>query len=96
MERLGIFPYRYQVILLLISLPFNVLCAYAFFTPVLVLYVPDHHCSIDAYLMSDRGNFLREELESWFIPVEDNGSKSKCLMYNRSLVKNEKNNLVLC
>ena len=89
---LCILPYRYQLILLLISLPFNVLCAYAFFTPVLVLYVPDHHCSIDAYLMSDRGNFLREELESWFIPVEEDGSKSKCLMYNRTLVKNEENN----
>ena len=92
MEGLCMVLYRYQVILLLISLPFNVLCAYAFFTPVLVLYVPDHHCSIDAYLMSDRGNFIREELESWLIPVEEDGSKSKCQMYNRSLVKNEENN----
>ena len=78
---------RYQVILLLISLPFNVLCAYAFFTPILVLYVPDHHCSINAHLNNNNGgNFTREQLEGWFIPMEE-GSMSKSRMYNRTLVR---------
>ena len=72
------------------SLPFNVLIAYAVFSPVLVLYVPDHHCSVDAYLNnSDGGRFTREQLRDWLIPLEG-GSLSKCRMYNRSLVSRVK------
>ena len=68
------------------SLPFNVLIAYAVFSPVLVLYVPDHHCSVDAHLNnSDGEKFTREQLRDWFIPMEEDGH-SKCMMYNRSLV----------
>ena len=79
--------HRYQFVLLLMSIPFNVLIAYAVFSPVLVLYVPDHHCSVDVFLNgSDGGTFTREQLKNWFIPLEE-GSLSKCLMYNRSMVR---------
>ena len=69
------------------SLPFNVLIAYAVFSPVLVLYVPEHHCSVDAHInTSDGEKFTKEQLKEWFIPMEEDGF-SKCMMYNRSLVR---------
>ena len=36
---------RYQMLLLVVSLPFSMLLAYAGYTPVLYLYTPDHVCA---------------------------------------------------
>ena len=36
---------RYQAILLVISFPFAFIYGYVYFTPVLMLYVPDHRCA---------------------------------------------------
>ena len=71
--------------LVVASLPFNVFMAYAMFTPVLVLYTPDHRCALDPALLgnsSGSGEWSVEELVNWTIPREGDGSLSKCFMYN--------------
>ena len=71
----------YQITLLLISLPFNMLFAYATFAPILVLYVPDqYHCSVDPALV-ESGNWTVEALEAWYIPRSEEARK--CKMYDR-------------
>ena len=69
--------------LVLASLPFNVFMAYAMFTPVLVLYTPDdRRCSLDPALLRSGGEWSVEDLVNWTIPREEDGSLSKCFMYN--------------
>ena len=68
--------------LVVASLPFNVFMAYAMFTPVLVLYTPDHRCALDPALLNKSSDWSVEELVNWTIPREGDGSLSKCSMYN--------------
>ena len=68
--------------LVVASLPFNVFMAYAMFTPVLVLYTPDHRCALDPALLNKSSEWSVEELVNWTIPREGDGSLSKCTMYN--------------
>ena len=60
--------------LVVVSLPFNVFMAYAMFTPVLVLYTPDHRCSLDPALLRQSAEVLALKHESrilgqWSNPV---------------------------
>ena len=72
--------------LVVASLPFNVFMAYAMFTPVLVLYTPDHRCALDPALLNKSSEWSVEELVNWTIPREGDGSLSKCFMYNLTKV----------
>ena len=73
--------------LVVASLPFNVFMAYAMFTPVLVLYTPDdHRCALDPALLRS-GEWSAEDLVNWTIPREEDGSLSKCFMYNLTVVR---------
>jgi hypothetical protein len=73
---------KLQFLLLLMSLPFNILMAYATFSPILILYTPDHQCAIDPDLMAN-SSLTTDQLEGWYIPIEEDGHKSKCFIYDR-------------
>ena len=75
-----------QIMLVVVSLPFNIFMAYAMFTPVLVLYTPDHRCSADPALVAS-GNWSVEDWVDRAIPREPDGSLSKCFMYNLTEVQ---------
>ena len=71
---------RYQKVLLLFLLVSALAEAYSFYIPVFYIFVPDHWCSLD-HLGNVTGLTDLELLEH-VIPKDENGERSKCLMYD--------------
>ncbi|XP_059098093.1 solute carrier family 22 member 1-like [Tigriopus californicus] len=68
---------------------FFIICmflAYATYTPILFLYTPDHHCSVDHIwnVTNDQTrSWSREELANMIIPFDEvTGKRSSCLIYD--------------
>ena len=62
---------RYQLILLFLFFPCTMMLAHVTYTPVLILYTPEHHCDVGG---------LDPDLA---IPIdEDTGQRSRCMMYD--------------
>jgi hypothetical protein len=78
-RQISIMTLRYQKILVLFAMCNAMLLAYCNFAPILVLFVPDHHCAPNPELI---GIMNESDLFNLTIPVDDYGERDKCHMYN--------------
>ena len=73
---------RYQKILLLFFIIFCAFDAYIMYVPVLFLYIPDHWCS--PHPSFSNSSLELEEIIELTIPLDQNGQRSMCEMYDIS------------
>lgn len=74
---------RYQITLLVISMPFTVFLSYVAYSPILFLYVPDHWCAPNPDWKIFKAHENRDNVIDWIIPKDPvTGERSQCLMYN--------------
>lgn len=80
---------RYQKTVLAIFFVNCMFLAYAAYTPVLFLYTPDHHCSVDHIWNASGSGELdwdKEEVINILIPMDNStGKRNTCFMYDISI-----------
>ena len=55
--------------------------AYVTYTPILILYIPEHRCSVSGLVAAYNGTVSEEEMVDLVIPVNEEGIVDKCHMY---------------
>jgi len=80
----------YQISLLALLLPVTLFLSYVAYSPVLLLYAPDHWCAPSPYLNT---SLSMENVLKLFIPKEEDGSRSQCKQFD---VRIEKVSVDLC
>ncbi len=78
---------RYQIRLLLLCMPFTLFLAYAAYSPILFLYVPEHWCRPDPALSNRLLDWTEDQILEITSPKErDEGSgvvrRSRCQRYD--------------
>ena len=68
--------------MLLFSFAIILFMSYVVYSPILVLFTPDHWCAPDPQLAVALDAFSEQDIIKMTVPFDRNGERSKCLMYD--------------